>query len=280
MLLETDDEETLVLDDFTLELELTDETTDFCTLSLTFELNAAEDDEVSETLFWKLSWTFFSAFCTKLDCTFPSTFFSTNSATLFCVLLPLSMMPVAVFSTLDCNSFKIFHMLKLCCKLLKIVCVCLFLTSEELSDEALELLWTPLLLISATSILCCFIYISVILCLPAACFFKELREKNECQKIIFWNVQVALDRQLFLNVFENFFLCIILGWTFGISQFTMRRSQVSLFSTHFSQVVQCCHKNRRFTCFFYFTLCSDCAVFSEKNFLFIFRSFFNSILKI
>lgn len=51
MLLEIEDEEILVLDDLTLELELTEEMTDFCTLSLTFELNEDADDEVSETLF-------------------------------------------------------------------------------------------------------------------------------------------------------------------------------------------------------------------------------------
>lgn len=99
MLLDTTDDvdDTLELDDLTL--ELTDWTTDFCTLSLTFELNEA--DEVSETLLWKLSWTLFSAFFDKLDWMLPSTRCSLNSATLFCDLLALSMIPVAVFSTLD-----------------------------------------------------------------------------------------------------------------------------------------------------------------------------------
>lgn len=99
MLLDTTDDEddTFVLDDLTL--ELTDCTTDFCTLSLSFELAVAE--ESAETLDWKLSWTFFSAFCCRLDCTLPSTRSSLSSATLRCDLLALSMKPVAVFSQLD-----------------------------------------------------------------------------------------------------------------------------------------------------------------------------------
>lgn len=102
MLLDTDllDELIFELDDLTLVEELTDCTTDFWTLSETF------DDDVSETLLWTLSWALFSAFWTKLDWTFPSTFFSTLSATLFCDLLALSMIPVAVFSTLDYDEIK------------------------------------------------------------------------------------------------------------------------------------------------------------------------------
>jgi hypothetical protein len=97
MLLETDDELTLDDDDLTDDEETTDDTTDFCTLS--DRLEAA--DEVSDTLCCTLSATLFSAFCTRLDCVFPSTFFSTLSATLFADRLALSMLPVAVFSTLD-----------------------------------------------------------------------------------------------------------------------------------------------------------------------------------
>lgn len=95
MLLDTDllDVLTLELDDFTLEDETTDETTDFETFSETFD--------VAETSFLALSCTLCSAFATILDCTFPSTFFSTLSATAFADLLALSMSPVAVFSTLD-----------------------------------------------------------------------------------------------------------------------------------------------------------------------------------
>jgi hypothetical protein len=99
MLLEINelDELTLELDDFTDDDEVTDDTTDFWTDSETLE----ESDFVAETLFSTLSLTLCSAFATKLDCVFPSTFFSTVSARLFCDLLALSMTPVAVFSTLD-----------------------------------------------------------------------------------------------------------------------------------------------------------------------------------
>lgn len=125
MLLETTDEDddTFELDDLTL--ELTDCTTDFWTLSLTFELS--DDDDSSETLDWKLSCTLFSAFDLRLDCTLPSTLDSLSSATLRCDLLALSTKPVAVFSQLD---------------------------SDELSDDALDVRWTlPLWLTSESSIL-------------------------------------------------------------------------------------------------------------------------------
>lgn len=95
MLLATDDELILVLEDLTDE----DDWTDWVTELWMFSDKLV--DAVADTLFWTLSEALFSALCTKLDWTFPSTLFSTLSARLFCDLLALSLIPVAVFSTLD-----------------------------------------------------------------------------------------------------------------------------------------------------------------------------------